>query len=83
MADVINFQKKEREITNDTVKDMMTKLYHDRKINNILHELNMAADKIIQSYGMEFKGEGDRDFVKDQLHKSYLGLVLQNIRKKG
>ena len=57
-------------------------MYNDKKLNNILHELMMAADKMLQSYGYQYKGEGDRDFVKDNTHRLFLQLTGQNVKIK-
>jgi hypothetical protein len=62
--------------------EVLTRMYNDKKLNNILHELIMAADKILQSYGYQYKGEGDRDFVKDNTHKLFLQLTSQNVKIK-
>jgi hypothetical protein len=64
------------------LEDVLTKMYNDTKLNNILHELVMAADRILQSYGYQYKGEGDRDFVKDTTHKAFLQLTSQNVKVK-
>jgi|WetSurMetagenome_2_1015567.scaffolds.fasta_scaffold772922_1 hypothetical protein len=64
------------------LEEVLTKMYNDKKLNNILHELVMAADKILQSYGYQYKGEGDRDFVKDNTHKLFLQLTSQNVKIK-
>jgi hypothetical protein len=62
--------------------EVLTRMYNDKKLNNILHELVMAADKVLQSHGYEYKGEGDRDFVKDNTHRAFLQLTMQNVRIK-
>ncbi len=64
------------------LEEVLTRMYNDKKLNNILHELTMAADKILQSYGYQYKGEGDRDFVKDNTHKVFLQLTSQNVKVK-
>ena len=64
------------------LEEVLTRMYNDKKLNNILHELVMAADKILQSYGYQYKGEGDRDFVKDNTHRAFLQLTSQNVKIK-
>ncbi|MBA4417957.1 MAG: hypothetical protein C0392_08615 [Syntrophus sp. (in: bacteria)] len=64
------------------LEEVLTRMYNDKKLNNILHELIMAADKILQSYGYQYKGEGDRDFVKDNTHKAFLQLTSQTVKIK-
>ena len=65
-----------------SIEELLIKLYNDRKLNNILHELIMATDKIIQLHNYEFKSEGDRDFVKDYTHKSFLSVLKNKIKEK-
>ena len=60
--------------------EVLIRMYNDKKLNNILHELVMAADKILRSCGYEYKGEGDRDFVKDNTHRAFLQLTGQNVK---
>jgi hypothetical protein len=64
------------------LEEVLTRMYNDKRLNNILHELVMAADKILQSYGYQYKGEGDRDFVKDSTHRAFLQLTGQNVKIK-
>ena len=64
------------------LEELLIRMYSDKKLNNILHEFIMAADKILQSYGYQYKGEGDRDFVKDNTHKAFLQLTSQAVMIK-
>jgi hypothetical protein len=64
------------------LEEVLTRMYNDKRLNNILHELVMAADKILQSHGYQYKGEGDRDFVKDNTHRAFLQLTGQNVKIK-
>jgi hypothetical protein len=64
------------------LEEVLTRMYNDKRLNNILHELVMAADKILQSEGYQYKGEGDRDFVKDNTHRAFLQLTSQNVKIK-
>lgn len=84
MADdkVIDLTRRQREEELIPLEEVITRLYNDKKLNNILHELVMAADKMLQSHGYEYKGEGDRDFVKDNTHRAFLQLTAQNVRVK-
>jgi len=83
MGIVLPFQK--RIIIKEEKKDaeeVLVKLYNNTKLNNILHEFIMASDKILQANGFEYKGEGDRDFVKDETHKAFLSFLKVNIKEK-
>ena len=64
------------------LEEVLIRMYNDKKLNNILHELIMAADKILQSNGYQYKGEGDRDFVKDNTHRTFLQLTSQTVKIK-
>jgi len=79
---IIEIKRKQTEPSSMELEEVLIRMYNDKKLNNILHELIMAADKILQSYGYEYKGEGDRDFVKDNTHKLFLQLTSQNVKPK-
>ena len=82
MDNIIDFSKKLSSDEKITINDLAAKIYNNRQINNIYHELMMTVDKILQQNKYEFKTAADKDFVMIESHKFLINILIKFIKEK-
>jgi len=79
---VINFEKKLNLEERISIDELSAKIYNNRQINNIWHELMMAIDMLIRNNKYEFKTAADKDYIMDRSHKFLIELMSKYIKDK-